>query len=83
MSTKDPLGTFAMNALPTGTPKYVMVDAGGVMERGVPVPAQTVMFVTDSFTSSTQREKNIVYLFPNETSAIPTGTPSSSIFYVN
>jgi hypothetical protein len=61
----------------------VVVEAGGVLARGIPVPAETVMFVTDSFTTSTQTANHITYLLPDQTSTIPTGTPASTIFYVN
>ena len=71
-----------INALPQSTPKYVVVEAGGVLARGIPVPAETVMFVTDSFTTSTQIAHNITYLLPNQVGEIPAGTPSSSVFYV-
>jgi 4-amino-4-deoxy-L-arabinose transferase-like glycosyltransferase len=72
-----------INALPQNTPKYVVVEAGGVLARGIPVPAETVMFVTDSFTTSTQIEKHITYLLPDQTGQIPADTPSSSIFYLH
>ena len=72
-----------MNALPQSTQKYVVVNAGGVLARGIPVPAETVMFVTDSFTTSTQISNHITYLLPDQTDQIPVGTPSSTIFYVN
>lgn len=72
-----------MNALPASTPKYVVVTAGGVPARGIPVPAETVMFVTDSFTTSTQLTNHITYLLPDRTSTIPAGTPTDTIFYVN
>jgi len=73
----------AINALPSGTPKYVIVTAGGVPARGIPVPAETTMFITDSFTVQGQTEHNIHYVLPDQTNTIPTGTPSSSIFYIN
>jgi hypothetical protein len=72
-----------MNALPSSTPKYVVVNAGGVLARGIPVPAETVMFVTDSFTTSTQIANHIAYLLPNQLDQIPPGTPSSTIFQIN
>lgn len=72
-----------INALPVSTPKYVVVEAGGVLARGIPLPAETVMFVTDSFTTSTQLAEHVTYLLPNQTSTIPAGTPTSTIFYVN
>jgi 4-amino-4-deoxy-L-arabinose transferase-like glycosyltransferase len=72
-----------INALPTGTPKYVVVNAGGVLARGIPVPAQTVMFLTESFTVADQQKHNIHYLLPNQTSEIPKGLDPKDIFYIN
>ncbi len=42
--------------------KYVLVNEGGVLVDGIPMPAQTVMFVTDTSTPEKQRAKNIYYL---------------------
>ncbi|HVO28892.1 MAG TPA: glycosyltransferase family 39 protein [Candidatus Paceibacterota bacterium] len=72
-----------INALPTGLPKYVVVNAGGVPVRGLPTPVETTMFITDTFTTSTQVAKNIHYLLPDQAGSIPAGTPSSTIFYIN
>jgi hypothetical protein len=72
-----------INALPTSTPKYVVVNAGGVPARGVPVPAETTMFITHSFTASDAAARNIHYLLPNQTSSIPAGTPGTDVFYIN
>lgn len=73
----------AINALPLNTPKYVVVNTGGVLARGVPVPAETTMFITNSFTVQGQAERNIRYLLPDQIGQIPINTPSSSIFYLN
>ena len=72
-----------INALPVSTPKYVVVKPAASSRAAFRVPAETVMFVTDSFTTSTQLAKHITYLLPNQTSTIPAGTPTSTIFYVN
>lgn len=72
-----------INALPKSTTKYVVVTAGGVLARGIPVPAETTMFITHSFTAQDQTANNIHYLLPNQTSSIPAGTPSADIFYIN
>jgi 4-amino-4-deoxy-L-arabinose transferase-like glycosyltransferase len=72
-----------INALPASTPKYVFVNAAGVLARGIPVPAETTMFVTHSFTTSDAAAGNIHYLLPNQTSSIPAGTPSEDVFYIN
>jgi 4-amino-4-deoxy-L-arabinose transferase-like glycosyltransferase len=72
-----------INALPTSTPKYVIVNAGGVLERGIPTPAETTMFITHSFTDADAAVVDIHYLLPSETSSIPAGTPSTDVFYIN
>jgi hypothetical protein len=72
-----------INALPASTPKYVVVNAGGVPVRGIPTPAMTTMFITHSFTDADAADANIHWLLPNETSSIPAGTPSATVFYIN
>ncbi len=76
-----------INALPASMPKYVVVNAGGVMTRGLPMPVETTMFITDSFLPdgvTYAAAKNIHYLLPAEaSSAIPAGTPTNEIFYIN
>ena len=60
-----------LNALPKELPKYVVVEARGADVRGLPMPTQTVMFITDTFTPKKQKEKNIFYLLPEQTGQIP------------
>lgn len=75
-----------INALPPDVQKYVVVNAGGVVDYGIPVPATTVMYVTDSFVPNALAQKevnNIHYLLPNEIGQIPPGTPSSTIFDID
>ena len=60
-----------LNALPKELPKYVIVEAGGVDVRGIPMPAQTVMFITDTFTPEKQKKKNIYYVLLEQASQIP------------
>ena len=60
-----------LNTLPKETPKYVIVKASGVLVRGIPMPAQTVMFITDTFTPEKQKEKNIFYLLPEQINQLP------------
>ena len=55
-----------LNSLPKDQIKYVVVEAGGADVRGIPMPAQTVMFITDTFTVKNQVEKNIHYLLPGQ-----------------
>jgi 4-amino-4-deoxy-L-arabinose transferase-like glycosyltransferase len=75
-----------INALPPSMQKYVVVVASGVVDYGIPVPATTVMYITNSFVPNAEAQKdvnNIHYLLPNETSAIPAGTASDTIFYMD
>lgn len=75
-----------INALPPATQKYVVVNAGGVNDYGIPVPATTVMYITDSFVPDAVAQKevrNIHYLLPSEIETIPANTPSNTIFYIN
>lgn len=75
-----------INTLPANTPKYVVVNAGGVMTRGLPMPVETTMFITNSFLldgETYSMPKNIHYLLPDATNTIPAETPSNAIFYVN
>lgn len=55
-----------INSLPKSMKKYVLVNTSGVAVNGVPVPAQTVMFLTDSYTAEKQKSKNIFYLAPGK-----------------
>jgi hypothetical protein len=73
-----------INALPLQTPKYVIVEAGGVLVRGIPMPAQTVMFLTNTFLPQEQNAKNIHYLLPDQINEIFKATPKNpvSIFYL-
>jgi hypothetical protein len=52
---------------------YVVVNAGGVLVDGIPMPAQTVMFFTDTATKEKQEQKGVHYLLPEQTSDIPEG----------
>jgi 4-amino-4-deoxy-L-arabinose transferase-like glycosyltransferase len=79
-----------INALPASTPKYVVVEAGGVMvvetdditTSSLPMPAETTIFITDTFLPAQQQAKNVHYLLPDQTNRIPAGTPASDIFYI-
>ncbi|MDP2650899.1 MAG: glycosyltransferase family 39 protein [bacterium] len=55
-----------LNGLPNEQPKYVIVNAGGADVRGLPMPTQTVMFITNTFTPANQAQKNIHYLLPSQ-----------------
>jgi len=55
-----------LNSLPKNMKKYVVVNASGTDVRGLPMPTQTVMFITKTFLPQWQKEKNMHYvLFQN------------------
>lgn len=55
-----------INQIPKETPKYVLVNTDGVLVGGVPIPAQTIMFVSQTYTKEKQKEKNVFYILPGE-----------------
>ena len=59
-----------INQLPKETPKYVVVNASGDLVNGIPMPAQTVMFITSTFTQEKQKEKKVFYILPGEEKSI-------------
>ncbi|MBI5401508.1 glycosyltransferase family 39 protein [Candidatus Wolfebacteria bacterium] len=60
-----------LNSLPKELPKYVVVPRNGVDVRGISMPSQTIMFITDTFTPEKQKEKNIFYVSPDQINQIP------------
>lgn len=69
-----------LNEMPQQLKKYVIVNAGGVLVRGIPMPSQPVMFITDTFTPDKQKVKNIYYLLPGQENQIKDG--NSVIMYL-
>jgi 4-amino-4-deoxy-L-arabinose transferase-like glycosyltransferase len=68
-----------INDLPIDMPKYILVRAGGVDVRGVPMPTQTVMFMTDTFLPINQELRNVYYISPDTVIHVPSGAP---MFYL-
>lgn len=62
-----------LNDIPAETPKYVIVKVPGVNVRGLPMPTQTIMFITDTFSPVNQKVKNIHYVLPEQEKNIPIG----------
>jgi hypothetical protein len=69
----------SINNMSANIPKYVVVNASGVLVRGIPMPSQTVMFITDTFTKEKQLEKNVYYITPEEEKNIP---QNAIVFYL-
>ena len=55
------IGDYLNTLLPVTIKKYVIVNQGGVEVNGLPMSAQTVIFITTA-----QKTKNITYLLPNQ-----------------
>ncbi|MDP2676740.1 MAG: glycosyltransferase family 39 protein [bacterium] len=57
---------------PNEIKKYIIINAGGTpvhipgSTESIPMPSQTIMFLTDSWSADKQKEKNIVYLLPEK-----------------
>jgi len=55
------IGSY-LNQAPQNLNKYVIINADGVEVRGVSMPSQTVMFITNTFLPENQQTKNIYYI---------------------
>lgn len=76
------LGKYLDQQPPTAQ-KYVIVNLPGVEVRGIPMPAQTVMFITDTFTETKQKTKNISYVLPGQLEFINTENKKTIIAPLN
>ena len=59
------LGQY-LRDLPPDVQKYVIVNMPGTEVRGLPMPAQTPMFATNTFGEEKREKRNIRYLLPAE-----------------
>jgi 4-amino-4-deoxy-L-arabinose transferase-like glycosyltransferase len=55
-----------INTMDRNKPVYILVNRNGTLVNGIPMPSQTVMFLTDTFTAEKQKNKNIYYLTPEQ-----------------
>lgn len=60
-----------LNILSKEKPKYVVVKTGGMLVNNIPMSAQTVMFITDTYLPEKQMERNIYYVVPKDENDIP------------
>jgi 4-amino-4-deoxy-L-arabinose transferase-like glycosyltransferase len=58
----------SLTNFPQDIPKYVMVNADGVLVRGIPMPAQSIMFFADGTIASRgiPTTNNIIYILPED-----------------
>jgi len=71
-----------LNTLAKEIPKYVIVNAEGVDVRGIPIPSQTVMYITKTFLPLGQKEKNIFYILPKNLNSFIQGVNRKDHFYI-
>lgn len=71
-----------INTLPTNVEKYVITGHSDVWTNGIPISAAPLMFVTNSYTHSMQKQKHITYVLPGQENQIPAGTSPDQIFYI-
>jgi 4-amino-4-deoxy-L-arabinose transferase-like glycosyltransferase len=62
-----------INMTPADIPKYVIMDVDGWISGIIPLQTEPIMFITQTYTKELQEEKNIHYIFPDETHKIPWG----------
>lgn len=58
------LGNY-LRYVPQNVKKYIIINADGVYVRNFPMPSQTVMFISDTFSPAKQNGKNIFYITPD------------------
>lgn len=63
-----------INRMSDAVPKYVIVEAGGVDVRGLPMPTQTTMFITNTWGPEERIRRNIHYISPVEAKMLPEGS---------
>jgi len=56
--------------LPQDTKKYVIVNTLGAKVRGIPMPSQTIMYTTDTFTDGKRAAKNFSYVLRGDADRI-------------
>ena len=61
-----------LNSLPKETPKYIIVsNTNETIERDNPISLQSILFLTDTFTSEKRKVKSFYYLSPEKAKSIP------------
>lgn len=68
-----------IDQIPTSLPTYVVVNIPGTLVDGIPVSAQTVMFMTDTYNTALQQQKNIHYVTEADEKNIPA---DAAVFYL-
>lgn len=59
-----------LNAAPQAINKYIITNTGGTLVNGIPMPSQSIMFITNTYQTEQQKERNIFYLLPENINQI-------------
>jgi 4-amino-4-deoxy-L-arabinose transferase-like glycosyltransferase len=70
-----------LNRLSRDIKAYVLVNMGNIEVRGIPMPAQTVMFLTNTFQQEDRAQKGIAYV--TKVDEIPEGSERMVIIPMN
>lgn len=62
--------------------RYVVLP-GGTLVRGIPMPSQTIMFMTDTFLPEDQARKRIRYLTHDEYDALKSSLDPKAVFFLD
>jgi hypothetical protein len=60
-----------LNEVPEKVPKYVVMDVDDWISGKIPLETEPIMFITQTYSEELQKEKNLFYVFPDETYKIP------------
>jgi 4-amino-4-deoxy-L-arabinose transferase-like glycosyltransferase len=73
-----------LNALPADVPKYVIIEGepDTLTAGGYPINAQTIMFITHSYTLKDRAARNIHYVLARDIATIPADTPPRNIVHI-
>ena len=59
-----------LNDLEPSAKKYIIINTGGTLVNNIPMPSQTIMFITNTYRTIEQQEKNIFYVLPENINQI-------------
>lgn len=59
-----------LKSSPQDIKKYILVNASGTLVNDIPMPSQSIMFITDTYRTEQQQEKNIFYILPENINQI-------------
>ena len=68
-----------MRDLPPDTLKIIVANVSGTEVRGIPMPSQSMMFITDTFRADARIAKNFRYILPYELAGLDLASAQSVV----